>query len=148
MSPLFKKLHPIIKESSEPEPPPVLPVKSKYFKEFQGRVYAYINRGNRQSSEDAVYLHHLSSDELRTYSLMKEEGKSDKEIFDVMFKPGAKQSADNADEVLIPVEDLTKKQLVSLMAKRLSLSPESLNKMTSDDLRTLFKKVHSGSARL
>ena len=87
-------------------------------------------------TEDAILAKPLNDAEKQKYFALKSLSYSDKEIFGRLNPDFAQQIIN--PEVSIPLEKLTKKQIVWCIKKLTNSSISSLEKMTIEDLTKLF----------
>ena len=120
---------------------------NKIFFRSGGKVKAIINWRTMKAG-DALFLYDtLDTEHMNLYEELKNLGKDDQFIFDKFFSPTeskkllvASKKAE-ALEVTIEIEQLTKPQLKYLIEREIKTTLPSLNKMSKDDLVTLFLKL-------
>lgn len=87
-------------------------------------------------AEDAIHARPLNDDEKQKYFALKALDYSDREIFGQLNPDFAQQII--SPDVSIPLEKLTKKQIVWCVNKIINCDLSSLMKMSMEDLTKLF----------
>lgn len=98
-----------------------------------GRLLAIRNWRHRQHEDDALIAVPLTADEVEHYLRQKKAGVGDEQIFDELFPPPVLK------RVTIPIEELSKPQLVALIGQVLDRKLKSLERMERQDLAVLLR---------
>lgn len=113
----------------------------KYFSEYQGRIYAVTNWKHCNSKSDVMVRVPLKQEEIDTYEQLKEQGKNETEIYNVLFPP-YKRKVSGPRKIEIDVKDLTKPQALNMIHATLEVELESLERMTLPDLQELLLAIN------
>jgi len=106
------------------------------FMNINGTIHAVVNWRSRSDKDDVIIGCRLNKGQEDTYERMKDQGYSDPVICDKLFPqallPRARQ------KVSVDIEVLTKQQLVQLIRDTLGKPLPSLEKLSTDDLRSVL----------
>lgn len=100
-----------------------------------GRLLAIRNWRHRMTTDDAIIAVPLTPAQVQTYRDAKARGASDEQIFDKLFP----HPVDG--KIAIPIDDLTKSQLVGLIGRVLDLELHTLERMSRRDLACMLRKL-------
>lgn len=106
-----------------------------------GRLLAIRNWRHRSHRDDALLAIPLAPDELARYRAMKDEGASDEAIFDALFAPRLAQRAK------LPMEELTKPQLLAIARQLAQAALPSLERLSHADLVALVRSLAGPGGR-
>lgn len=93
-------------------------------------------------TNDAIMARSLSAEEKQTYLALKARSYTDKEIFN-QLNPDLAQPADTP-EVRIPLDQLTREQIVWCIRKIVGDELPSLSQLAMNDLIKLFLRLSEG----
>ena len=130
-----------------------VPMPRIYKERPNGDVYEIQNWDMRKSqSRDAFIVRLLSESEKAKYADLKAAGKRETEIWMSLHptwpKAGEKTPAPH-NEVGISIADLTKKQLLKLVAKHIQAEVPTMERMSTEDLRVLLSRLlNTGKIKL
>ncbi len=100
-----------------------------------GHLMAVRNWRHRLTTDDAIIAVPLSDQQMLQYQLDKKAGLADETIFNDLFPPN------NRDKIALPIEELTKTQLVSLIERVQEMEMPTLQRMSSQDLAVLLRSL-------
>jgi hypothetical protein len=106
------------------------------FMNINGTVHAVVNWRSRQDKDDVIVGCRLSDNQRRLYEKMKTQGFTDAVIVDRLYPQAVLPKA--SVKVSIDVALLTKAQLVQLIRERLNKPMPTLEKLNTEDLRSIL----------
>ena len=109
----------------------------EYFFEIEEEVYAILNQKHRKSENDVMVRLALHEDERTIYNQLKQEGKDESAIFQVLF-PEFKSPHKKPRKIEINVDDLNKPQVIKTISMYMETELPSLSRMTLKDLQELL----------
>ena len=103
----------------------------------RNNVYAILNWRVRKDESDVMLAKLLDTQQLGRYQNLVKEGFTDETIFNKFYP----EKIESKNTVLITIEQLSKEQLTHLINTRLGKSLTSMNRMSTEDLRSLFLDI-------
>lgn len=100
-----------------------------------GHLMAVRNWRHRLTTDDAIIAVPLTDEQLQRYQHDKRAGLSDEVIFNDLFPPPQR------DKIALPIEELTKSQLVGLIERVQDAEMPTLHRMSCSDLATLLRSL-------
>jgi hypothetical protein len=100
-----------------------------------GRLLAIRNWRHRHHDDDALVAVPLTPEEVERYESLKAQGASDERIFESLFSQPA------PERVSIAIDELTKTQLLALLAQLLPIDTPSLRRAAREDLIVLTRAL-------
>ncbi|MEM7706455.1 MAG: hypothetical protein AAF358_12920 [Pseudomonadota bacterium] len=100
-----------------------------------GHLMAVRNWQHRMTTDDAIIAVPLTHEQLQRYRQDKKAGLSDEVIFNDLFPPLQR------DKIALPIEDLTKSQLISLIERVQDVELPTLQRMSCQDLAALLRSL-------
>ncbi|MEM9530807.1 MAG: hypothetical protein AAGA23_07795 [Pseudomonadota bacterium] len=100
-----------------------------------GHLMAVRNWRHRMTTDDAIIAVPLTSEQLDFYQSEKEAGRGDETIFNQLFPKPVR------GRIALPIEELTKSQLVNLIQQIHDVELPSLHRMSSEDLAALLRSL-------
>lgn len=87
------------------------------------------------TTDDAIIAVPLTDSQVRQYREAKADGASDEAVFDRLFPHPVDQ------RIAIPIEELTKTQLVNLIKRVLDTELSTLERMSRADLSAMLRRL-------
>lgn len=106
------------------------------FMNINGTIHAVVNWRSRSDKDDVIIGCRLNRGQEETYGRMKEQGYSDPVICDRLFPQALLPKV--RQKVSVDIEVLTKPQLVQLIRETLGKPLPSLEKLATEDLRSIL----------
>lgn len=100
-----------------------------------GRLMAVRNWRHRMTTDDAIIAVPLTREQLDFYQSEKKAGRGDETIFNQLVPKPLR------GRIALPIEELTKSQLVNLIQQIHDVELPSLHRMSSEDLAALLRSL-------